>query len=256
MPDFSSSSANYSNFYADAGQIVTAFRAGVTGEFLFGRDKSTSCINSGGILYPGVEQLAGAAVAPVYGNHQVELGNGAGIKTNVPASPAFTAMVITTVADTDRALDNTAPNQCLLIGADVADKSRVGLQIFGGQVQINMSGIGVTKAGFAPSGKANQFRALAMRVGGTGIATDPTSIDEFMGGSRTQSVSSTVGATRDAPNYIVTAGNSGTVAAGGNLYQSRVFQAGFFYCNRYVTDAELLAAYLNWRTFLAPWKDI
>jgi hypothetical protein len=250
MPGIIAPTADFSAAGLGRALQLTTNRNGLVGEFLFGRNLATSRINSAGLKANAAEALIGTAQAPapapIYGDHQVELGNGAGIDTGVVATPTQTIMLVATVASVDA---DQLPAIAILHGASFGDPARANMGIQAPSINFSVSADGNAVLPAKPSGAFTAPRALVSRIGGL-AAGSVTKLDEYMGGVRTQGGSSAITNARPAPTYTTVIGNSNTLAAGG-AFQARLRYTSALIWSRMLTDAEVLAAYLELRMVLA-----
>lgn len=233
---------------------LTTNRAGLVGEYLFGQDLIQSRENS---ATPNAtlasEAVIGAAVPPVYGDHRVELGNGAGLQTGIVGMPAQTVLLFASVAGSDAPdLTQVPTPKHIHHGATAAEAGRVNMTttVDGGRLVVTTSSVGTAgDARFTPSAPFTAIRGLASRISGI-AAGSKMAMTEYKGGALTNHAEWATGDVRPAPTYGIVIGNSNTVAAGGD-FRERVQHALCLIWSRYLTDAELLAAYLEARSNLA-----
>lgn len=243
MPGIISPTADFSASGLGRALQLTTNRASLVGEFLFGRNLATSRINSAGLKVPASEALVGAPAVPVYGDHQMEVGNGAGLDTLVAATDAMTCMVICT--------GETAGTQ-ILLGADSAAAARFNLLTVGTSANLTVAG-GNPAAVVLPgalTGNTTDFRALVMRISGV-AAGAALAIDEYRGGVRTQGAKSALTATVARGAYTRVVGNSSTIGANAG-YTARNRFAAYLHWSAYLSDDAVLAAYAELRAVLAP----
>jgi hypothetical protein len=103
---------------------LTSNRTGLIGEMLFGRNIATSRVNSAGLKANGFEALTGNPAAPVYGDHQIELGNGAGLDTGI-SSPLGAQTIL--IACSPAVVDAAAPATSVYSGSSLAVPGRLNI---------------------------------------------------------------------------------------------------------------------------------
>jgi hypothetical protein len=218
---------------------LTTNRAALVGEFLLGRNIATSRVNSAGAGANGSEVLVGNPIAPVYGDHQLELGNGAMLDTAVPATDAMTCLVACT---------GDVSSAQVFLGASVAASGRLNLLTGGASVVATLGNSNLALPG-ALSGPAADFRVLVARLGGT-AAGSPAAIDEYRAGVRVQGAKTTLAGALVRQDYTRVIGGSSTIGAGAG-YPVRNRFASYLHWSAYLSDADVLAAYLELRAVLA-----
>ncbi|KQM88461.1 hypothetical protein ASE67_01500 [Sphingomonas sp. Leaf23] len=233
---------------------LTTNRAGLVGEYLFGQDLIQSRENS---ATPNAtlatEVLTGAAVPPVYGDHRVELGNGAGLATGLIGMPVQTILLFAAVAGSDAPdLTQVPTPKHIFHGATVAEAGRLTMttSVINGVLSIGATPNGnASDARFTPAAPFTAIRGIASRIFGL-LAGSRITMDEYKGGALINHAEAVLSADRPNPTYGIVVGNSNAVAAGGD-FRERVQHAMCLIWSRYLTDAELLAAYLEARANLA-----
>lgn len=231
--------ADYSG--ANAGRVLalTTDRAGLVGEFLFGRNQATSVFNSasdgaaGGVMHGTV----------AYDDHFLDdFGDAAWLDTGVGDAATLTVLVVS----------KPAANASFICyaGTGTAGGAQLALYRVGGGLtwqHCNASNVttGLVVATGTPTAPDTDYRGLAGRT--NGLVNPPMKVDEFKGGVRTQGASITGSATRvlDTRPILI-----GTIGAGVFSGGEADFAAALIW-HRYLSDAELLAAYIEARATLA-----
>jgi hypothetical protein len=247
MPGIITPTADFSA--SNLGRIIqlTTNRTGLVGEFIYGRNFATTALNSAGVG-SGAILTQGTPPAPVYGDHQLELGNGVGFNTNIPWSAAMTIMIATDIQQTDAA---SITNSVLFIGSSVVDDGEVIMDAYvGTPMEFNAVGHGLVNLPSLPTRPLSDFRALTGRIGGLASGS-PISIDEYKSGVRTQGRASTTTSARTLPNTgsVLIGGHIG-YPSGGSFSTRPLFVSALIW-NVALSDAATLAAYLEFRTALA-----
>ncbi|WP_312488131.1 hypothetical protein [Sphingomonas sp.] len=236
--------------------FLTTNRTGLVGEFLYGQDLVQSRENSAVLgATPAIEALNGNPAPPVYGDHRVELGNGAGLQTNLTGMAAQTIMLVVNVSPSD-AIDasNVPAFSHIFHGATIAETGRFNATpvLVDGALKLSCSptGIGmITGAVINASQPYTAPRAIVTRIGGL-AAGSKIAIDELKGGALVSHIDTATTGDRPAPTYGIVFGNSNTVAAGG-AYQARLKHIAALIWSRYLSEDEVLASYLELRANLA-----
>jgi hypothetical protein len=228
--------------------FISDRRANLVGEFLFGESLTTSRDNSSSLTAPdGAELLVGSPVPPVYGEHQVELGNGAYFNTNITTLAAFTILIPMTIGLVDPAASPVTEQ--FFLGSTLADSGRISLRGSTSSLIYNLNTPGVPNLTLTPTAPFAGFRVIALRS--EGLASGSAyAIDEFMGGARKQVAKGVTAAARAAAAGSHVIGGAGVVAANSGFVLRSNFVAPLFY-NAYLSDADLLSAYLAPAAILA-----
>lgn len=233
---------------------VTNVRTGLIGEFVFGESLANSAMNSAGAKLAAA--LAQVSTAPVYSDGTITLGAGCGLDTSIPATPAQTYLAICQADVVDGAAMSggqfiVAQNSLndagrFLICTKSGGSSNPGVSVGGGPSTIPLPNL--------PARPLTDFRAFAGRIAGTAVGSAYQG-DELKGGLLLQSVKATVATDRGTLTSNIEVGNANPVAPGAG-YDLRIKHAALLIWNRFITDAELLTAYSDVRTFLAPYLTI
>jgi len=248
MPGIISPTADFSASGLGRGLFLTTNRTNLISEFLFGRNLATSRVNSAGMKANAAEALTGAAVAPVYGDHEAELGNGAGIDTLV-AMPgvAHTMLLVCGVQGADAA---TLATDTILSGVSSGFNGRLAVTVAAGKLTFSLADVSATPASLPnlPARPLSAHRCLIASISGSAAASIMT-IEEFAGGQLLQSASAPTAGARTAPAGTIVVGNSSHIGPG--TFPARVKHAARLDWDRQLSAAERLAAYQEVRAILA-----
>lgn len=234
--------------------FLTTNRAALVGEFLFGQDLMQSRENSADPTAPAAtESLVGNPAPPLYGDHRVELGNGAGIHTGLKGMAAHTVLLFAAISGSDAPDLTQVPSpKHIHHGASAPETGRVIMSttVTAGALVLAATSVGNNgDARFAPSAPLTAIRGLASRVSGLAVGSK-VSLDEYKNGALIAHAEAPVNVERPAPTHTIVIGNSASIPAGAD-FRERVQHAMCLIWSRYLTDAELLAAYLEARGNLA-----
>lgn len=229
--------ANFTGTGLGRSLYLTTDRTNLVGEFIFGRDEATTIFNSA---------TPGAATASVvgtltYSNHFINPAGVNYVATTIQNAVSFTVMVIV-------AHGVDATTELYLSSTNGAQANGFYLGNQSGQPNFflaNSSGGGnaVTLPNNVASPLAD-FRALCGRASGT--TTYTLEIDEFKGGALIQNASMTAVGSRTVGTQVINIGS----LDGSTIWNSPKNTSAVLIWHRLLTDAELLAAYLECRTVL------
>ncbi len=237
---------------------LTTNRAGLVGEFLFGQDLIQSRENSAQLGAPAaVEALINNPPPPFYGDHRVELGAGAGLQTNIAATPAQTILLVAAVSASDATDQATSPaTRHILHGATAAESGRLlaTSDVDAGSVVLRslMASTGgeISPAQVMPASRPYTApRCICSRISG-GAVGSKHAFDELKDGALVSHREAVTTAVRPVPTHGIVIGNSNTIGFGGD-FQARVKHSLCLIWSRALSDAEVLAAYLEVRANLA-----
>ncbi|MEF2551980.1 hypothetical protein VQ042_11515 [Aurantimonas sp. A2-1-M11] len=237
---FRDPNANYSSSNVGRFLNLTTDRAGLVGEFAFGRDLATSRVNAATLASTDAQAIG----SPAYGDHKI---------TNINYQNTLDLMVgdaenITVAAvfayggSASRIYMATGPGGVLgqLALFQLSDTvQRLQVATSAGSV----SGLSIDLTG-APAAPTSEFRMVSGRVGG--LVNPSLAIDEFKGGVRVKGNTATGTATRVVDTRKVALGT----LRNSSLANPSDFAAALVW-HRVLTDSELLSAYGEVRTALA-----
>lgn len=231
--------------------FIAKRRANLIGEFLFGQDLLQSRENSANLAVPATEALIGGPVPPIYGNLEVELGNGAGLDTMIlQPNGAHTVLIVCSAQQLDYAL---VSESCILSGASSSFAGRLNIVTEAAnrvlQAVIVDNSFTAAPLPIGPARPMNALRCMIVSVAGTAQGAN-LKISEYVGGALAQTNTTPLAAARTAPTGTSVQGNSSSVAAGGN-YLTRTRHSVRTEWAAELTDAEKLAEYLFVRAVLA-----
>lgn len=218
---------------------LTSDRASLMGEFILGRNQATSIFNS---AYDGAPNAVAFGTL-TYSDHYANPAGANYFRTPIASAENMTMLAV------------VAPGSAATSEIYVASSSGNGNNGFflAGGLSTTRAGLSVTtSAGSAQqvlldnnqSNPLTEFRAIAGRVGG--LSNWSMEIDEFKGGQRVQTKSSTATGTRTVDSQVFCVGSIG----GSATFNSAKDTAAILFWHRLLTDQELLDAYLECRTVL------
>jgi hypothetical protein len=216
---------------------LTTDRTNLVGEYIFGRNEATTIFNS---ATPG-SPTASVIGTLTYGDHFVDAAGANYIATNLQNNANLTFMVIVAhgaAATTELYLSSTNGAQAngFYLGNQSGQASFFLANSSGGGNAVTLPNI--------VSSPLTDFRALCGRASGT--TTYTLEIDEFKNGSLVQNASMTATGSRVVGTQVI---NIGTLD-GSTIWNSPKNTAAALIWHRLLSDAELLAAYLECRTVL------
>lgn len=216
---------------------LTSDRTNLVGEFILGRDAATSTFNSAS---------AGAAPATAVGTitYSDHYANPAG--ANFFSTPLTGATNLTMMAVV--APGASAETEIYLSSTNGADPNGFYLGNAAGAAMLSVINAAGTPQqvtlGATLAGPLTDFRAVAGRIGGT--SSFSLEIDEFKGGVRVQANSSTATGSRTVDTQTICIGSIN----GSSIWNSAKDTSAVLIWHRLLTDAELLAAYVECRDVL------
>lgn len=220
--------------------ITVIQRASLKGEFIFGRDIATSCVNSAYDDAPDAVVIG----SPTLGDHTAALAGTNYIDTRVSDNLALTVMVISSPGaslenEVYFASEQNGVPQAVLLSYN--GSPNVIVQGYSASGILLTPGIAMPGSLTAP---LTDYRAVTFR---TDQAVNPTfKIDEFKAGIRTQGASTAQTGTRAAAIKTLAIGSlkNATFTDVNNVCAVLIWHS-------HLSDADLLAAYLEARTYLA-----
>jgi hypothetical protein len=216
---------------------LTSDRASLVGEFILGRDAATSAYNS---AYDGAPN-ATAIGSLTYGDHFANPAGANYFRTMILGAENMTMMaVVAPGADANSeiylASSSNAVNSWYLAGFSSNQPALSVINAASSAQQL--------LANAAQSTPYTDFRAIAGRVGG--LSAWSMELDEFKGGTLVQNKSSTATGSRSVDSQVFCIGSIG----GASTFNAAKNISAVLFWHRLLSDAELLAAYLEARNTL------
>lgn len=216
---------------------LTSDRTNLVGEFIFGRDAATSLFNSA----PNNSVNAEAVGTLTYGDHNIDAAGANFVRTGLLGATNFTVMAVV-------APGNSSSEQIYMASTSGSGPNGFYLANFSGKPVLSLqNSAGTAQQAVADNSAASpltEYRAVAGRVGGTSSYT--LEVDEFKGGVRVQSKAATASGTRTVDTQTICVGSLN----GSSIWNSTKTTAAALIWHRLLTDAEMLAAYVECRDVL------
>jgi hypothetical protein len=217
---------------------LTSDRTNLVGEFIFGRDAATSTYNSA----TSSSAPASAVGTLTYSDHYANPAGANFFSTSITGATNLTMLSIV-------APGVSAETEIYFSSTDGAGTNGFYLGNQGGDAFISVinSAGAQQKAtlGAVLAAPLSEFRAIAGRIGGTTSFT--LEVDEFKGGARLQAASATATGSRVVDSQTICIGSLN----GSAVFNSAKDTSAVLIWHRLLTDAELLAAYLECRNVLS-----
>jgi hypothetical protein len=255
MTAFLSTTGDFSASYADAGTI-TMNRNGLIGEFLFHRNFATSRINTAGAkaVSTAVEVVGNGAIPPVYGDHQVQLGDAAGFDTGI-AMPTGAQTIV--LVCSMQAVDGTAlSSNALYSGRSAQANGALNIQwdaTYGHCARLADTTTTTAVLSNLPQRPLTGLRCLIASLSGSAQGSTLT-YGEYGGGALLQQATAPLAVARSVAACDLVTGCTTGIAVG--AYPARVLYTARLDYNRELSAAEKLGVYQELRALLAPWKAI